>query len=124
MEHRWGRRQSTNLTVRFFATSGAIGVGRVLNISLTGAFMETTVHLRTLSLVYLESLAPPFGESKSRRMAASVVRQDAIGIGLEWCESAAETMTVDTRLTTLAGGITDTDQSPLRERPLIARFRR
>jgi hypothetical protein len=104
MEHRWGRRQSTNLMVRFFAASGATGIGRVMNISSTGAFLATTERLRPLSLVYLEPAAATFWEMQSRRIAASVVRQDASGVGLEWCEAAAEMTSVVTRLISLAGG--------------------
>jgi hypothetical protein len=103
MEHRWGRRQSTDLMVRFFASSGSTGIGRVLNISSTGAFLATTARLRPLSLVYLEPAGATFWETQSRRIAASVVRQDASGVGLEWCEAAAEATKVFTRLTSLAG---------------------
>jgi hypothetical protein len=92
--------------VRFFTVSGMTGAGRLLNISSSGAFLATTAPLRPLSLVYLEPAAAPFWGIQSRRIAASVVRQDAIGVGIEWCEAAAETANVATRLTTLAGGIT------------------
>src|ERR1700692_4613540 len=120
MEHRWGRRQSTNLMVRFIAASGATGIGRVLNISSTGAFLATTERLRPLSLVYLEPAAATFWEIQGRRIAASVVRLDASGAGLEWCEAAAEMTKVVSRLTSLAGGssgrakdeVTSQDRSP------------
>ena len=115
MEHRWGRRQSTNLFVRFFASSGATGIGCVLNISSTGAFLATTARLRPLSLVYLEPAGATFWQIQSRRIAASVVREDASGVGLEWCEAAAETTNVVTRLTSLAGGIAKEEPSPLHE---------
>jgi hypothetical protein len=115
MEHRWGRRQSTDLMVRFFATSGTTGIGRLLNISSTGAFLATTAHLRPLSLVNLESAAAAFWEIQSRHIAASVVRQDAIGVGLEWCEAEAETTNVMTRLNSLAGRIAIEERSPVRE---------
>jgi hypothetical protein len=105
MEHRWGRRQPINLMVRFFTVSGMTGAGRLLNISSSGAFLATTAALRPLSLVYLEPAAAPFWEVQSRRIAASVVRQDALGVGIEWCEAAAETTNVLTRLTSLSGGI-------------------
>lgn len=105
MEHRWGRRQSTNLFVRFFVSSGTTGIGRVLNISSTGAFLATTANLRPLSLVYLEPAGATFWEIQSRRIAASVVRQDTGGVGLEWSEAAAETTKVVTRLSSLAGDI-------------------
>ena len=115
MEHRWGRRQPINLMVRFFTLSGMTGAGRLLNISSSGAFLATTAALRPLSLVYLEPAAAPFWKIQSRRIAASVVRRDAIGVGLEWCEAAAETTSVVSRMTSLAGGIAMEERSPLRE---------
>ena len=117
MEHRWGRRQPINLMVRFFAMSGMTGVGRLLNISSSGAFLATTATLRPLSLVYLEPAAATFWEIQSRRIAASVVRQDALGVGIEWCEAAAETTSVVSRMTSLAGGIAMEQRSPFREHP-------
>jgi hypothetical protein len=101
--------------VRFFATSGLTGVGRLLNISSTGAFMATTTPLRRLSVVYLEPAAAPFWKIQSRRIAASVVRHDAVGVGLEWCEAAAETTNVAARLTSLAGRISVEERASFRE---------
>jgi len=101
--------------VRFFATSGMTGVGRLLNISSTGAFLATTTPLRRLSLVYLEPAAAAFWETQSRRIGASVVRQDATGVGIEWCEAAAETTTVFSRLSSLASGIAEEERSLFRE---------
>jgi hypothetical protein len=63
----------------------------------------------------LEPAAAPFWEIQSRRIAASVVRQDALGVGIEWCEAAAETTSVVSRMTSLAGGIAAEEQSALRE---------
>lgn len=105
MEHRWGRRQPANLAVQFFAGPGTIGIGRLVNISSTGAFMETTVPLRPLCIVNLGPIGLVVGESKSGSIAASVVRQCARGVGLEWCEAVAAPKVVDSRLTALGGGI-------------------
>jgi len=88
MEHRWGRRYDTNVEVRFVALPGTIGTGRVTNISLTGAFMETSAKLRLLSIVYIEGLDSSKERDKSsaaKRLAATVVRRCSAGVGLEWC---------------------------------------
>ena len=103
MDHRWGRRQPTDLEVRFAAAAEASGTGRVLNISLTGAYLETQVPLNLLSVVYLESSGSAMGARQQRRIAASVVRQDARGVGLEWCENSTESTSVSARLAILAG---------------------
>jgi hypothetical protein len=108
MEHRWGPRQATDVAVRFVARPGTMETGRVRNISMTGAYMETRVPLRRFSLVYLEPVTPTSGAA--RRIAASVVRQDALGVGLEWCELAAEAAPVAARLALLMGsGVAEND---------------
>lgn len=102
VEHRWGRRQPTNLLVRFLSIPGGTAFGRVLNISATGAYMQTTLNLRPLSLVYLEVVATSVSDSQSRPFVASVVRRDAGGVGLEWCEFTSDTLHLDSRLAALA----------------------
>jgi hypothetical protein len=77
----------------------------MLNISATGAFLATELRLRPLSLIQLEPAAAGSSDGDSPRFAASVVRQDSNGVGIEWCESSAESTTVVTRLTSLTGGI-------------------
>jgi hypothetical protein len=114
MEHRWGRREKTNLEVQFFTGPGTIGIGRLVNMSSTGAFMETTVPLRTLCIVNLGPVGLPVGESRGGCMAASVVRQSARGVGLEWCEAGASSKSVDSRLKALGGGIHNKDELPMR----------
>jgi hypothetical protein len=89
LEHRWGRRYDTDVAVRFVALPGTIGTGRVTNISLTGAFMETACKLRLLSVVYIEDLDSGKERAKNaaaKRLAATVVRRCSAGVGLEWCE--------------------------------------
>jgi hypothetical protein len=87
MEHRWGCREVTDVAVRFLALPKTIGSGRVLNISVTGAFMETALDLRVMSLIYLEPTVWVPTEGRTKRIAASVVRKSSTGAGLEWCES-------------------------------------
>jgi hypothetical protein len=101
MDHRWGRRQPTDVAVRFVAKAGMTGTGRVLNISLTGAYLETRVPLRLLSLVYLEPETSLSGDDTRRRIAASVVRRDALGVGLEWCEFSTGATDLSARLAIL-----------------------
>lgn len=90
MKHR-GQRRRTNVTVRFFTRPATVGVGSVINVSPTGAFMQTRNVLRLLSIIYLEPTDPPLADGVVGRIAATVVRSDATGVGLEWCEFAADT---------------------------------
>jgi hypothetical protein len=89
MDHRWGRRQPTDVAVRIIAKPGITGFGRVVNISLTGAYLETRAPLRLLSIVYLELAVPRSSPGARGPIAASVVRHDARGVGLEWLEVSA-----------------------------------
>lgn len=100
MEHRWGERRSINLAVTFVMMPSTAGTGRVTNISSTGAFMETRMPLRLLSLLYLQPTASAEGEN--RRITATVVRRNATGVGLEWCEFEVQTLKFYLRLATEA----------------------
>ncbi len=90
MEHRWGHRRRTDVTVRIFALPSISGMGRVLNISPTGAYMETAIALRKMSLIYLQPFDQDAHDPPISRIAATVVRSTAAGVGLEWCEFATE----------------------------------
>ena len=104
MEHRWGRRQPTDIPVCVIGKPfTATGAGRVLNVSLTGAYLETTVPLRLHALLYLQPDASASAAAGDRRIAASVVRRDASGVGLEWCGSAFPTPSVEARIGILRG---------------------
>jgi len=90
MEHRWGIRRPIDFAVRFVMMPETVGTGRIINISATGAFMRTQLPLRLLSLLYLQPMESAEGENEHSR--ATVVRRDATGVGLEWCEFDANTM--------------------------------
>ena len=126
MEHRWGRRQPTDLAVYVIGELlGTAAAGRVLNISLTGAYVETTAPLRVHALVYLESRSAASAAGGGRRNAASIVRRDASGVGLEWCECASERPSVEARISILAGAGIDESyprtSAVLRREPLAHR---
>jgi hypothetical protein len=103
MEHRWGRRQPTDVAVRFAAKPGPTQTGRVLNISMTGAYLQTQVLLRLFSVLHLEPEMPALAAAGCHSLAASVVRRDALGVGLEWCDCPIETASVAARLAVLRG---------------------
>jgi hypothetical protein len=88
MEHRRGRRLDTDVGVRFVALPSTIGAGRITNISLSGAFMETASKLQLSSVIYIEGLDSGKERGKDRavkRLAATVVRRCSAGVGLAWC---------------------------------------
>jgi len=81
MEHRCGKRHVANLPVSFTLQSGQRGVGRVLNISTTGAYVQTEIPLRILTLIDLliDGVIP-----RGARFTGCVMRRDQGGVGLEW----------------------------------------
>jgi hypothetical protein len=90
-----------------------MGIGRVLNVSATGAFMETRLPLRILSVLYLVPTDPLPTDGTGGRIAATVVRCSATGVGLEWCEFGAETTKAYARLVTGSSDLADEHQLSL-----------
>jgi hypothetical protein len=88
LDHRWGRRKVTDAPVRFVALPATFGLGRITNVSVTGAFMETYAKLPLAAVVHLESIDSNNGVPR-QRLTANVVRVDAHGVGLEWQECAS-----------------------------------
>ena len=100
MDHRWGQRQATNVEV-LVARAGTAWAARVANISLTGAYLETSAPLHLHSLVYLIPVRDILPET-NKRVAANVVRNDARGVGLEWCEALSKGTHIDLLLAMLS----------------------
>ena len=83
MEHRFGRRFRCGTAVHVSADSGVAGEGRLANVSLSGAYVQTALDLPLFALVDL--VASRDGRTVERR--ACVVRKEATGVGVEWCET-------------------------------------
>jgi hypothetical protein len=113
MEHHRGQRHLTDVTVQFLTRPATIGIGRVLNVSSTGAFMETQTPLPLLSLVYLQPTDQLPGDGIGGRIAATVVRCSANGVGLEWCEFGADATRAYARLAAGLNDLADEHQLPL-----------
>ena len=94
-----------------------IGFGRVTNVSATGAFLETQFPLRLLSMLYLQPTDLLPADGASARIAATVVRHCAAGVGLEWCEFGAEATRVYARLAAGSNDPGDENQLPLPATP-------
>jgi hypothetical protein len=94
VEHRWGERLNVALPVRIRAPYGLVGTGLVINFSVSGAFIATTLPVALLSQV---SVSVRLSRRAARTMhlegstfAAQVVRQNAAGFAVEWCEFGTE----------------------------------
>jgi hypothetical protein len=90
MEHRWGQRIALDRLVRLTARPLALGIGRIRNLSLSGAWISTNLPLAPGALVHLIEEHPPESGESGTGIEAFVVRGEATGIGIEWCEVAPE----------------------------------
>ena len=89
MEHRWGARRAVDEPVRLTAGGTLVVLGRMQDVSHSGAFILTCARIRPLMLVEIElGRASPGGGRGGGRIPAFVVRNAADGVGVEWCEYA------------------------------------
>jgi PilZ domain-containing protein len=87
VEHRCGFRRSSRVEVLIRNRSGHIGEGTVLNVSASGALVETRLPLAPHSRVFLQfSRSTAQGRSRRVSVEAEVIRQDELGVGVEWVE--------------------------------------
>jgi len=82
MEHRFGQRFRCGTAVRV-STDGSAGDGRLVNVSLSGAYVQARLDLPLFALLDITA------ERADRKveLRACVVRRDATGVGVEWCET-------------------------------------
>jgi len=85
MEHRWGQRVACRQLVQMYAGAGSRHAGRLRNVSMSGAFIETESELPVFARIELTVL-PTAPEDREVTVMASVVRSDIDGIGVEWCD--------------------------------------
>jgi hypothetical protein len=84
MEHRWGRRIRCGTPVRISCGAGQTGAGRMRDVSMSGAFVETSLDLPLFAPVELAVLR---SHGWDIALSGHVVRRDADGVGIEWHEA-------------------------------------
>jgi hypothetical protein len=87
MEHRWGVRRPCRARVCVSAGAAVAGMGRLANVSMSGALLETAVPLPLFSQIAVSVLSADGHKHAVERMA-TVVRIANGGVGIEWCETA------------------------------------
>jgi hypothetical protein len=70
--------------VRLGSSGTELGMGHIENVSISGAFLETTLQLPVNANVILEPLSSAGGALENLKIAARVARVDKRGLGLEW----------------------------------------
>jgi hypothetical protein len=92
MEHRWGHRREINRAVHLGTRSGLAARGRLTNVSISGAFVQSPLPVSLFSYVQVQFTAMLNGKRTATRIEGQVVRKDATGFGIEWCELAPDSV--------------------------------
>lgn len=92
MELRLGTRVTISLPVRIIRARAAVAIGRMLNASLSGAYIETSVPLSLLAR--LDVVCKPVCTERADcpGVPAYVTRVGRNGVGVEWFEFAPATI--------------------------------
>jgi hypothetical protein len=85
MEHRWGPRRPCRARVCVSAGSGLTGIGRLRDVSMSGAFLETALELPIFAQLAVAVLRDD-GSTHQLEFPAVVVRHGDNGVGIEWCD--------------------------------------
>jgi PilZ domain len=88
MEHRWGERVPINFPVRLKSHPFIKRDGRLTNLSVSGAYIETAAHLRTLGRIEVSIPASRWTKHEGSVISGYVMRKYPRGFGIEWCEFA------------------------------------
>jgi len=94
MEHRCGRRSALDVPVRVHLSAGRAVEGRMLNLSLSGAWVRLESRVPALSRVVLEVDEVSLRDARMHLIAGYAVRETGGGIGVEWSEFAPAAVTV------------------------------
>jgi PilZ domain len=90
MEHRWGHRRELNKAVHLATRSGLVTRGRISNVSISGAFVVASLPVSLFSYIRIQFTAQLQGKRIVTVVEGQVVRKEATGFGVEWCELAPD----------------------------------
>lgn len=126
MEHRWGQRIQVDVAVSLRLADGTLVLARLVDLSVSGALVQTGEPLALLSpvAVLLDSYLP---EPWARTVCGHVVRETFGGVGIEWAEFSppeicAELLEAAEQFSDCAGP--QPGRSDESELPQSARYRR
>ena len=88
MEHRWGRRIPVNEVVRIGPFPDSSGLARVVDLSVSGAFVEIRLKPPLMSRIKVMFDVRRGRHTGKCQLSAHVVRSTASGVGIEWDEAS------------------------------------
>jgi hypothetical protein len=86
MEHRWGERVSVDIPIKLTARPFAGRPGRLVDVSMSGAFVMAPLDARPLSRIHVVIELPARFRRATPVLSAYIARRAADGFGIEWCE--------------------------------------
>ena len=115
MEYRWGHRLATNIPVRLRCLqtpdSGCRCLGRLENVSASGALIRTEFGIHPAANVVIEALAPTLGMA-GRELPATIVRAGPGELAVEWTELASSGVSAVMTETMVSSGV-DNGERPM-----------
>lgn len=88
MDHRWGQRVAVDLAVQLLCHPRTVAVGRLMNVSVSGAFVRTGVVPALLAPVRILGFLSEHEGMRRAAIEGYVVRRERGGFGIEWFELA------------------------------------
>lgn len=86
IEHRWGGRIACHAHVQLSAENDLSGDGRMQDVSMSGAFIETKLPLPLYSQAEIR-IVNEDGSLREPTIRVTVVRTESNGVGVEWRET-------------------------------------
>jgi hypothetical protein len=83
-ELRRGQRIAVAMWVRLRGGGTELGMARITDASISGAFLETAIRLPVNAKIALEAVSSAGDAAQDLKMAARVARVDHRGLGIEW----------------------------------------
>jgi hypothetical protein len=75
---------AATMWVRLGSNGAELGMAHIANVSISGAFLETSLQLPVNSNILLEPLSSAGGALEKVTLTARVARVDKRGLGIEW----------------------------------------
>jgi hypothetical protein len=88
MDHRWGSRVLIDLPVRISTRRYSATLGRLSDVSVSGALVSINLDARVLCRIQLTLILPHRPGGDAPIIEAYVARKQAGGLGIEWCDFA------------------------------------
>jgi hypothetical protein len=87
MEHRYGVRYPSAIDVLVRSDAGRLAArGRLLDVSISGAFVYTSLSVAPLLSITLEVISMVNSVRRWKPIEAQVIRRTDSGLGIEWKE--------------------------------------